>query len=267
MSLAIISLGLYDEKDITVRGLEFVKESEYIYLEYYTSVLHIDKKKLEEFFGKKIILASRTMVEGDDNEILQHAKDSSVAFLVVGDAFSATTHSDLYLRAKELDIQTTVVGNASILTAIGETGLQLYKFGKTTSMVFFEPDWKPQTAYDVIKMNTTNGLHTLCLLDIKVAEPTKQDLANENYVPQQPRFMTIKQGLEQLKEIELERGDNVINTDTKVVGVARLGQPDQIIKFGSIDDVLNFDFGGPLHSLIVCGNLHFHEEDVLALFK
>ena len=32
------------------------------------------------------------------------SKDKDVAFLVVGDPFGATTHSDLVLRAKELGI-------------------------------------------------------------------------------------------------------------------------------------------------------------------
>lgn len=44
--LYIIGLGLGDENDITLRGLQAVKECQKIYLEYYTSLLGVDPTKL-----------------------------------------------------------------------------------------------------------------------------------------------------------------------------------------------------------------------------
>lgn len=44
--LYVIGLGLSDEKDITVRGLEAVKSCERVYLEAYTSILMVDSSKL-----------------------------------------------------------------------------------------------------------------------------------------------------------------------------------------------------------------------------
>lgn len=44
--LYIIGLGLYDERDITVRGLEAVKKCTRVYLEAYTSILLVDKERL-----------------------------------------------------------------------------------------------------------------------------------------------------------------------------------------------------------------------------
>lgn len=46
MVLYIIGLGLGDEKDITVRGLEAVRGSNKVVLEHYTSILGVDKAKL-----------------------------------------------------------------------------------------------------------------------------------------------------------------------------------------------------------------------------
>ena len=46
MVLYIIGLGLGDEKDITVRGLETVKKCSAVFLEFYTSMLGIDNNKL-----------------------------------------------------------------------------------------------------------------------------------------------------------------------------------------------------------------------------
>ena len=47
MALYMIGLGLSDERDITVKGLEAVKNSTKIYLEMYTAILMISKERLE----------------------------------------------------------------------------------------------------------------------------------------------------------------------------------------------------------------------------
>ena len=44
--LYIIGLGLSDEKDITIKGLEAINSCERIYLEAYTSILMVSKEKL-----------------------------------------------------------------------------------------------------------------------------------------------------------------------------------------------------------------------------
>ena len=55
------------------------------------------------------------------------------------------------------------------------------------------------------------------------------------------------------------------------MGMARLGQPSQTIRYSTFDQLLNSDFGDPLHSLAICGDLHpleiqvFHSEHALLL--
>ena len=44
--LYFIGLGLADETDVTVKGLELIKKVERVYLEAYTSILLVDKAKL-----------------------------------------------------------------------------------------------------------------------------------------------------------------------------------------------------------------------------
>lgn len=44
--LYLVGLGLADETDITVKGLEIVKRAERVYLEAYTSILLVDKERL-----------------------------------------------------------------------------------------------------------------------------------------------------------------------------------------------------------------------------
>ncbi|CAM9258969.1 unnamed protein product, partial [Choristocarpus tenellus] len=92
MVLYVIGLGLGDEKDITVRGLEAVQRSKKVVLEHYTSVLGVDKAKLEAFYGKEVTLADRDVVESQAEDIYASAKDEDVSFLVVGDPLCATTH-------------------------------------------------------------------------------------------------------------------------------------------------------------------------------
>ena len=100
--LYFVGLGLGDVKDITVKGLEVVKKAERVYLEAYTSILtNGGKSALQEFYGRHdLIEADRDLVESGADAILQNADKVDVAFLVVGDPFGATTHTDLLLRAK-----------------------------------------------------------------------------------------------------------------------------------------------------------------------
>lgn len=44
--LQLIGLGLADETDVTVKGLELIKKAERVYLEEYTSILLVDRAKL-----------------------------------------------------------------------------------------------------------------------------------------------------------------------------------------------------------------------------
>lgn len=44
--LYLVGLGLADERDITVKGLDIVKHAARVYLEAYTSILLVDKQKL-----------------------------------------------------------------------------------------------------------------------------------------------------------------------------------------------------------------------------
>ncbi|KAJ3327895.1 diphthine synthase [Blyttiomyces sp. JEL0837] len=264
--LYIVGLGLGDEKDITVKGLEAVKSCERVYLEAYTSILTVGKEKLEEFYGKSIVIADREMVESDSDAILKDADKVNVAFLVVGDPYGATTHTDLVLRAKELGIPTQSIHNASIMNAVGCCGLQLYNFGQTISIVFFTDTWRPDSFYDKIKQNADLKLHTLCLLDIKVKEQSIENLARGRKIYEPPRYMTVQQAVEQLLEIEENRKGGICTKNTIAIGVSRVGSPDQRIVAGTLEELLEVDMGPPLHSLVITGEMHFLEADIVRSF-
>lgn len=203
-----------------------------------------------------MILADRELVEQSADEILAGADKSEIAFLVVGDPFGATTHTDLLLRAKEKKIPFQVVHNASIMNAIGCCGLQLYHFGETVSIPYWSESWRPDSFYDKILANVKHGLHTLCLLDIRVREPTLESLMKKKREYQPPRFMSCSEAADQLLQIEEKRrldGENTndISKRTVVVGLARVGHETQQIKACTLKRMKATDLGGPLHSLVI----------------
>lgn len=225
------------------------------------------------------------MVESSSDDILKDADKVDVAFLVVGDPFGyevlfqiqdystkilirATTHTDLVLRARELSIPTRSVPNASILTSIGTTGLQLYNFGQTISMVFFLDNWKPASFYDRIKENVSIGLHTLVLLDIKVKEQSLENMARGRKIYEPPRYMTVAQCAQQMLEIEEDvKQEGVYSKDSLAVGVARVGAEDEKIVAGTLEQLCDADLGKPLHSLVLLGRrTHDLERDFLEEF-
>ena len=168
--LYLIGLGLGDVTDITVKGLETVRKCDKVFLEAYTSLLlNSELDTLEKYYDKEITLADREMVESQSELILDPAVTEDVAFLVVGDPLGATTHADIILRAIEKGISYRVIHNASIMNAVASTGLQLYNFGDTVSICFWKENWKPTSFVDKIIKNLKNGLHVLCLLDIRVS--------------------------------------------------------------------------------------------------
>lgn len=180
---------------------------------------------------------------------------------------SATTHTDLVLRAKELKIPVRSIPNASILSAVGATGLQLYNFGQTVSMVFFTDTWKPSSFYDRIKENRSIGLHTLILLDIKVKEQSIENLARGRKIFEPPRYMTAAQCACQMLETEAERCEAVYGPDSLAVAVARVGANDQKIVAGTLKHLTEVDMGAPLHSLVLVGQrVHELERDFIRDF-
>ncbi len=79
MVLNLIGLGLGDAKDVTLRGLELIRKSKYLYLESYTSILPgMNATDLEKAYGplhpdctEGIVEADRGLVESGCEEMLE----------------------------------------------------------------------------------------------------------------------------------------------------------------------------------------------------
>jgi diphthine synthase len=150
-----------------------------------------------------------------------------------------------------MGIKTKVIHGSSIVTAVpGLLGLQNYKFGRTTTLVYPEKNYFPTSPYDIIKENKKIGMHTLVLLDIQADKE---------------RYMTANEGINLLLEMEEKHQEDVINKESVLCVVARAGSDNPLIVADTINGLIHRDFGPPLHTIVVPGKLHFMEIEALSL--
>ena len=241
--LYMISLGLFDEKDISLRALETAKKCSKVYVEFYTTKMNTTARKLSELVGRDVVEIHRSDMEENSLRLISPAKTMDICILVGGDALSATTHCSLLTDAKKAGIKTSVVHGSSIFSAVAETGLQLYKFGATTSLARPSGKYFPDSFYDVILKNKKIGLHTLVLLDIG---------------------MTVREGLEVLMKIEKKKKGKIGSAKEMVVAACQLGSDGQKIKYMTIENLLVDEGLSKTPAILVFpGDLHFAEKEFL----
>ncbi|MBC7110102.1 MAG: diphthine synthase [Archaeoglobi archaeon] len=246
--LIFVGMGIYDERDISVKGLEAVKKADAVYAELYTHKGSFSIERLSKFFGREIKELKREDLEERAERIIEEAREKDVVLLSGGDAMVSTTHADLMIRAKRMGVQTKIIHASSIISAIpGITGLQNYRFGKSATVVYpyfiGERRILPETPYDVILQNLRNDAHTLLFLDIR------------------ERCMTIPEAVEILLEID-DRRERILRGRI-AIGVARAGSDDCTVAVDRIERLIQKDFGDPPHSLVIPASLHVIEEEYI----
>jgi diphthine synthase len=237
--LYLVGLGL-NVYGISREGEEVIKKCKKIYLENYTVDFPYSFEELQHELGKKIISLSREKVES--LVFLDEAAKTDVALLIYGSPLTATTHITILQEAKQSNIKTKVIYSASVLDAVGETGLQLYKFGKITSMPAWKKNFTPDSFMDVVKENQTINAHTLILVDI---------------------------GLdfhEALKQLEKSAESKEIKLGKIVLG-RELGTRYSRIFYGTDSELKTMKTVKAPYCFIIPGKLHFLERDVLESFE
>jgi len=241
MPLYLISIGLHDEKDLSLRAIETARECDVLYAEFYTTIISTNVTKLSEVIGKSIKELKRKDLEEGSEKIIEEAKIKRVGILVGGDCLTATTHQSLLEDAKKWKIPTKVVHGSSIYTAVCETGLFIYKFGKTATIPL---NGRLENVKSTLKNNKKLGLHTLLLLDID----------RENNI-----HMNVKDALRLLLKSKL------VKDYDEVVVLSKAGGESEIF-YNVAKEFLNKEIGLPA-VLIIPGKLHFKEKDFLELFQ
>ncbi|TMA04967.1 MAG: diphthine synthase [Methanobacteriota archaeon] len=249
--LVFVGLGLDDEKGITLRGLEEARSADVVFAELYTSALPgASLEAVEKLIDRKIHRLSREEVE-DGQVLLTAAASRTVAFLIPGDPMSATTHIDLRLRAARAKIRTRIVHGVSIVTsAAGSLGLQVYKFGRTTTVPFSSPGFAPTSPLEVILDNRRMGLHTLVLLDLR----------------EDGSFLAPRDAIASLLRMAAAVNTSEFGSQTLGCVLSRVGSPEVRGFAGPIADLADRDLGPPLHCLVIPGTLHFLEKEALVTF-
>jgi len=238
--LYLIGLGLWDEKDISIRGLETAKKCDFVFIEKYTSFWTGNLKNI----GITAEEIKRTDLEDNVDKILEKSKDKDIAILIPGDPLVATTHISILLEAKKKNIETKIIHSSSIFSAVLETGLQIYKFGKIATIPFYQTD----VPYKILEENLKNGAHTLFLLDI-----TKEKL------------MSCAEGLKILLNLENKFRKKLISKETEVVVFCRVGSSEQILKYDKIKNLIDLNCSPCV--IIILGKLHFLEKEFLTSLK
>lgn len=235
--LFLISLGVSDEKDISIRALEVAKSCDYLFFERYTSKIATDLEKLSNIIGKEIKEVTREYLEEDSNKIIDLAKDNNVGILVPGDALVATTHISLVIEARKNKIDVKIIHGSSIYTAIASTGLQIYKFGRTATL----PKFRANSIKKIVKENKKRGLHTLLLIDPE---------------------LSLKQAIEKILN------DKIVNEDEKIVIYSNY-KGDEVILYDFPKNIINSEKIKEeyQYSIIIPGELHFMEEEALNMFS
>jgi diphthine synthase len=240
--LYFVGLGLAG--DLTVEGMRIAKKSRKVYLDTYTSLIP-EKEKMEEILERTIILLDRKQMEEEDF-LLGEAATQDIAILIGGDPLVATTHIELLVRAYRRGIACRIIHNASIYTAVTETGLQIYRFGKSASIVFPQKNFAPTSFFNTVQENLSRNLHTLLFLDV---------------VGEEGRFMDPTTALQTLA------GLGYLG---EVVVCSRLGYGDSAIRYGTVEEFADLPahfWGNPPHILVIPASLHFMEEEVLERYR
>ena len=222
--LYFVGLGLANIKDISIRGLEYIKNSEIVFLESYTNLFESSIEEIKNFIQKDLIVLKRKDIEENYEKILELAKEKNVCILTYGEPFFATTHIFLKNEALKRGIKVKVAHSSSVFSSIFSIGISSYKVGKIITIPLKSKITEmPKSLYDAIKFNKQNNLHTICLLDI--------DLENNE-------FLEVSDALKFLLELENNFKENVLSENDLIAIVSRLGYEDEKVYFDSIKNLM-----------------------------
>lgn len=233
--LYLVGLGL-NENSYSREAHEVISKANRIYIDTYTIEFPYEIQSLiGQFKGKRFIPAGRDFVEGMN--FLSEAKNKDVVLLVYGSPLVATTHAAIIKEAVKKNIKIKIIHAGSILDAVAETGLQPYKFGKTTSL----PNFPADSYLKVVKENEKTDAHSLILVDIGL------------------KFEDA------LKRLEDDCKKNKFKLG-KIIVCERLGLKDAHIYYNTTKNLSDKKIKTPF-CFVMSGKLHFFEKEFLEEFK
>ena len=226
--LKLIGLGLSLEFT-TLRSIAELINCDEVVIDSYTSAwfpsLDIVVQALKAM-GKSVRIAKREDLEGTATKyLIDMAKSKDVCVAVPGDPMIATTHAALVVDAIKQGVEVVVVPSMSVINAIyGISCLQSYRIGKIATVVRPKNGIVYEYPLHVIRYNRERDLHTPLLLEIDL---------EKGY------FMTPREALEILLDIQHHLKLDVLSEDDKIVIIKAFGSRTSTIVYTSIKEVLD----------------------------
>ena len=242
--LYLIGLGL-DSGDLPIKAVELLRKADSILYEGYTaSITQEYINEIAVLAGKEPKKISRTDLEDHVKSTVSMAKEDTIAILFPGDPLVATTHHIIIEEAKSQEVKVSIIHASSIFTAaIGESGLDIYKFGPTATVPRVSEKYKPTSFVNVIKKNLENKQHTLVLFD--VTEEKGVSIGASEAIP------TL-----------LEAGKGTVSRDTKAVFMADIGRKEERIAYAPLKEIAELSKNGKIRSacLVIPSEMSFAEK-------
>ena len=251
--LIIIGLGL-EKGDLSVRALEAAAASDRLYIEQYTAFISAEYISfLKRETGKEIVELGRPDLEENSGILISAAKQENIAILVPGDPLIATTHHATLLdTAKKQDVECRIFHASSIYSAaVGESGLDVYKFGPAVTIAYWSDKYKPTSFLDRIESNIKNNSHTLVLLDLNQKEK---------------KPMSLAEAMELLRSAGMGKEGSVIRNDLRVLIMGNVGKEDQKTAYVTLGETARVSdvFDGKMLVLIIPAEMSFAEQESIS---
>ncbi len=242
--LYIVGLGLIP-KHLTKEAVETLNNADRVYLDTYTVPRSSFWADVLRGMVKELVIAERHILEDNASNIIVEAKEKEIVVAVPGDPFVATTHISLYLESLRRGVEVRYIPGISILTvAPSLSGLQHYRFGRVVTLPL---RWRESPSiYEKILRNKEQNLHTLILVE---------------------EGLNMEEALEALLEMERRYRKGVVTLSDLLVGVARAGFEDCKRVVGTVEELLEVEWGEPPYTIILPVPDRIEEEILYELYR
>jgi diphthine synthase len=251
--LFLIGLGL-QKNDITIGALDSCKRCTEVYADRHTSFIPSETLDyIQEVAGKRVTNLSRQDMEENVKDLVQRAKSMNIAILTGGDPLIATTHKILFMEAKAQGQPIVVQHSSSIMTvAIGESGLDFYRFGRSCTVPHWTEHYKPVSFYETIGSNMMINAHTLLLLD---------------YDSKTGSTISISEALDTLEAAEAHYKNGIISKNRELIIMHNMqdnsGANTRQIISTTFERARDLQLGG-MNIMVICSDLTDIEREALA---
>ncbi len=227
--LFLVGLGL-SEKDMPIGSMDILMDCE-LYMDRFTSRISQDYVSyISERTGRRITELTRQDMEENSSEIVGRASSRDIAILVGGDPLIATTHKILYIEARRLGVPARALhASSAISAAMGESGLDFYRFGSICTIPRWSGKYKPVSFYEKIAANLERREHSMLLLDY--------DNGGEATIP-------IKDAISALEAAEAHYKKGAVTPRTKLIILHEIAQKGSLVDAVSASEAKHKDYGG-----------------------